>query len=365
MIFLGFCAEFCAVTAIEEDTKKVVDFSVVQKNEVGGVSGWMEVEGVKRCINSIKQKAQIQSITVDKHGQVVSFLRQEGYAFFLDLYHVLHNSKKQIRGAVKAMKSKNDKNQLIELGKRFITHVYASLEMSNGPEICKERVYSFFLHVQGIHRWDPAKFEDVFRVESPAKQFLESSFAHVLECSHELDNFEGRHAPVDVNSNPFKKLLEIATKKRFMDDLAKLRHECITSYVESFHSVCIHYRPKRKFYPRRGFEIRTMLATLSFNENRTGEWEGKRTVREIYECYSKAKRGNRIKRKKGPVIDEWKAEIVNSAIANKQLQGAGHPTSNEPSNEPDRESAFGDDIDDMLAELFEDALDLSGSEDEE
>jgi hypothetical protein len=113
---------------------------------------------------------------------------------------------------MKEMKSANDKNQLAELGRRFILHVYASLEMSNGPEICKERIYSFFLHVQGIHRWDPAKFDTVIRMESAAKQFHNSSFVHVLECPHELDNFEGRHEPIDANSNAFKKLLEIVTK---------------------------------------------------------------------------------------------------------------------------------------------------------
>lgn len=363
MIILGFCAEFCAVTAIEEDTKKAVDFSVVQKNEVGGVSGRMEVEGVKRCLDSIKQRAQIQSVTVDKHSQVVAYLRNEGYEFFLDLYHVLHNTKKQIRGAMKEMKSANDKNQLAELGRRFILHVYASLEMSNGPEICKERVYSFFLHVQGIHRWDPAKFDTVIRMESAAKQFHNSSFVHVLECPHELDNFEGRHEPIDANSNAFKKLLEIVTKKKFMDDLAKLRHECITSYVESFHSVCIHYRPKRKFFPRKGFEIRTMLAALAFNENRSGEWEGKRTVREIYECYSKAKRANRVKRKMGPVIDEWKSEIVSCAIAKKQNHGPGKPTS----KESDQISEFDDDVEleDALSGYLNDALHISSSDDDD
>lgn len=51
----GYSAEFCAVTAIESETKQVLTFSITHKSEVGNVSGRMEIEGVKKCLQGKKR----------------------------------------------------------------------------------------------------------------------------------------------------------------------------------------------------------------------------------------------------------------------------------------------------------------------
>ena len=80
------------------------------------------------------------------------------------------------------MKSDEDKHALKNLGRRFIVHVYASIESSNDPEICKERVFSF-LHIQGIHE---QKFTAAIPVGGNTKVGTvfskESSFKHVRAC---------------------------------------------------------------------------------------------------------------------------------------------------------------------------------------
>ena len=81
-------------------------------------------------------------------------------------------------------------------------------------------------------------------------------------------------------------ILACVSKTAFMNDLDKMKFGNMTSYVENFHSVCIKYISKRKFFPKRGFTCRTMLAVMFYNENRKAEM---RDDRRLYQCFSKAK----------------------------------------------------------------------------
>lgn len=224
-------------------------------------------------------------------------------------------------------------------------------------EICRERIYSFFMHVRGLHEWEEKKFADLIPIVQGTKigpKFQkELKFREIHECAHDLHNFEGRHAPVDPSRPPFQKLLEIAAKTHFINDIDHLKHGNITSFVESFHSVCIRYRPKRKYYPSKGFEIRTMLAALAFNENRLAELVGKRTVQQVYECYSKVTGERRQKIKKGPSEEGWKAKIVNDTLDRQQDVGVGQPLTNED---------LVDDMD-LLADWLGDILNFESDED--
>lgn len=178
----------------------------------------------------------------------------------------------------------------------------------------------------------------------------------MLECPHDMVQLEGHHQPVDQNSLAYQKILEIAAKTQFINDMERLKHGNLTSFVESFHNVCIRYRPKRKFYPRKGFEIRTKLAALAFNANRIAEQEGKRTIREIYEYHSKATGENRQKIKMGPPAEAWKAKIVEDTIERKRLFGSGHPMADEE---------IENDQDDALLDWFNQAINLESDEDVE
>src|SRR3569623_889562 len=95
----------------------------------------------------------------------------------------------------------------------------------------------------------------------------------------------------------------------------------ITSFNESLNSVCIRYRPKRKFFTRtsllsgiekKGFAVRTMLAALAFNEYRLTEIKGDRRISEVYECFSKSKGEEVTKIKKGQINDGWKKIVEES-----------------------------------------------------
>ena len=74
---------------------------------------------------------------------------------------------------------------------------------------------------------------------------------------------------------------------------------------------------KKEVLPKKGFEIRTMLAALAFNENRLAEIKGDQRISEVYECFSKSKGEKVTKIKKGPVSDGWKKEIVEEYLEGK------------------------------------------------
>lgn len=124
-----------------------------------------------------------------------------------------------------------------------------------------------------------------------SKTFLDAKFSTSLECLHMSigSTPNTRHDIVNPQSKPFQLLLSVVSKTIFMRDLERLKHGSITSSVESFHSVSIRYRPKRKFFPIRGFQIRTMLSVFAWNENRAGELRGDREITYTYEAFSKAK----------------------------------------------------------------------------
>jgi len=110
------------------------------------------------------------------------------------------------------------------------------------------------------------------------------------------------------------------------------------------------------FYsPPKTFEALTMVMAITYNENRKAEMRGERGAVERYEFYSKARGGIRTKIKKGPVVDEWKKEIVERSIELRQM-GPGQAIVNE------------DDMDDGILEIVEDELDrlqIFGQEDDE
>ncbi len=68
-----------------------------------------------------------------------------------------------------------------------------------------------------------------------------------------------------------------------------------------------------------------MLAALAFKEQRLAEIRGEKTVQRYYECYSKAKGEKRVKCQKGPVAEQWKAQIVDETIECKSKHRPGHP----------------------------------------
>lgn len=252
----GFTAEYCTVSAIEQETKQVVAFATIQKSETDNISARMELEGVKRVLNQIEKDSGIENVTVDKHPSVCKFLRENGYSYSFDPWHLLKKMQKEIRNQAKKITDDDEKMSFKILARRLMLHVYKSIEIAEGKSRV-EKILSFFLHVQQIHSWHIRNFTDLIHVEPGTKTgdfFKHNHFEHVLECSHP-QNRPSKHAPTSPHSRSFQFLLELVSNNVFVKDLSQVTYGNCTSEVESFHNVCIVYHPKRKFYPRRGYEV--------------------------------------------------------------------------------------------------------------
>lgn len=110
----------------------------------------MELEGVKRCLSSIESRIETNEITVDKHPSVVSFLKSQNKEVRFDPWHRLKSLKKELRSYIKGMNNEEEKTRMKELSRRFVVHLWASIERARGDaKLCQELVFSFFLHIQG------------------------------------------------------------------------------------------------------------------------------------------------------------------------------------------------------------------------
>lgn len=125
-----FSAEFCNVSALDIRTKKVVTFQQVHKSETGGVSTRMELLGVQKIFTEFGID-QIGKVCIDKNLQVVAWLKQNEVEYSFDLWHNCRNINKKIKAQVKKLDGE-EKELLKNLGRRFILHIYRSIENAAG-----------------------------------------------------------------------------------------------------------------------------------------------------------------------------------------------------------------------------------------
>jgi hypothetical protein len=90
----------------------------------------------------------------------------------------------------------------------------------------------------------------------------EEKFTTLVHCPHVANRSEtldllqavidafpdSRHPPVNPESKFYQNLLAMASKTQFMTDLDRMKYGNNTSFIENFWSICIRYRPKRKYF---------------------------------------------------------------------------------------------------------------------
>lgn len=288
----GFTAEYCVVTAVEQTTNQIIEVSVTHKSETDGVSQRMEKEGVKKVVDwmYLGRGVEIDEITIDKNPSVMKYLREEaGITYNFDPWHIIKKMRKLIRERAKKIKDEEERTKFKELGRRLMLHVFYCIEAEMDGDIRWEKIMSFFLHIQDIHNWSVGdKFNVLIHADETTKTgpaFNTGTFQHSLSCAHKEDH-ESTHEAVSYQSPHFQFLLEMVTSLAFTNDLAYVKYGNWTSEVESSNNIQIIYHPKRKFYPRRGFEIRTKLAVLHFNHNKMAEARGERGKFQIQNFFS-------------------------------------------------------------------------------
>lgn len=85
-----YSAKYGSYTLMDLETGKILDFQLVQSNEVKS-SVHMELEGLKRGIQQLEDAGlQIDNIITDRHGMVRKFMRTEhpDKHHYFDVWHV-------------------------------------------------------------------------------------------------------------------------------------------------------------------------------------------------------------------------------------------------------------------------------------
>ena len=102
----GHSVKYGTYTVIDESTKKVVEFNVVQVTEATS-SNAMEYEGCKRTLNSlIKKKVPIRCLTTDRHTTITAKMKSV-YTNITHQYDVWHLSKWLTKKLSKKAKKKS------------------------------------------------------------------------------------------------------------------------------------------------------------------------------------------------------------------------------------------------------------------
>uniref|UniRef100_A0A914EEN4 Transposase n=1 Tax=Acrobeloides nanus TaxID=290746 RepID=A0A914EEN4_9BILA len=115
----GYSAEMCCVLAMDEVTKRILTFAVVDKSEVGGVSNRMEKFGTQRVVEELQgRNLEISGVTIDKHAAVMKYFKDIGIVFNLDAWHLLGKLSSSIRAEVKSLKKQPEQQGILrDLGR--------------------------------------------------------------------------------------------------------------------------------------------------------------------------------------------------------------------------------------------------------
>ena len=71
----GNCARYCVYTLMEESTKMVVDFEVVDKRETGGKSAAMEELALSRLLRRLKEVLRLSHVVTDASTSIRALVR--------------------------------------------------------------------------------------------------------------------------------------------------------------------------------------------------------------------------------------------------------------------------------------------------
>ncbi|XP_052692675.1 uncharacterized protein LOC128170935 [Crassostrea angulata] len=232
----GFSAKFGSYTLMDLETGKVVDFQLVQSNEVAG-STHMELEGLKRGLQRLEDAGlHVQTLVTDRHGMVKKFMRTEHHdkKHYFDVWHMAKGISKKLEANAK----KRDCGDIRLWTKSSVNHCYwvAASSGDNG-EMKEQKWASLVEHVANKHD----------------------------NCQHgELD--EDRQW-LREGSRAHKLFKEVVESKFLLKDVSKLSPLHQTYSLEVYHSVVNSFAPKTThfFYP--AMMARLCVSALHFNEN--------------------------------------------------------------------------------------------------
>ena len=244
----GHNAKYGTYTLMDDDSGKVVAFSVVQVTETTS-SNAMEKEGFKRCLESLEgDGVHINRIATDRHVSISSYMDKERPEINHQ-YDVWHLSK----WVVKKLTSKAQQKGCEELSpwiQSISNHLWWCAATCGGNvQLLREKWKSVLNHIVNKHKW--------------------SGNSHFHKCEHgHIPPSEARQICwLQPGSPAHLALEEVVLNNKLLKDLAKLADFCHTGNIEVYHSMMLKYCSKQEHFSHKGMIARTQLAALDNNAN--------------------------------------------------------------------------------------------------
>uniref|UniRef100_A0A8B8BZW4 Uncharacterized protein LOC111114388 n=1 Tax=Crassostrea virginica TaxID=6565 RepID=A0A8B8BZW4_CRAVI len=292
----GFCAKYGSYTLMDLENGKVLDFQLVQSNEVAG-STHMELEGLKRGLRRVEEAGiEVEALVTDRHGMVKKYMRTEhpDKKHYFDVWHLAKGISKKLDLAAK----KRDCEDIRLWVKSSVNHCYWVAASSGDDENMKEEKWSSLVeHVTNRHE----------------------------NCHHGVLNEERQW--LREGSRAHKLFRDVVESKFLMKDIGKLSPLHQTYGLEVFHSVVNTFAPKSThfFYP--AMLARLSVAALHFNENgHRNQAVTKAGELQWHISYPKGKKGEHavVKPNKTPITYGY-VDILRLNLVERRLQLPSYP----------------------------------------
>ncbi|XP_028416037.1 uncharacterized protein LOC114539599 [Dendronephthya gigantea] len=255
---MGHSAKYCAYTTFCCTVPKIIDFSLVQRNEVGNSTG-MEFEGFQRSMDFLEsQNIPISTLITDRHSKIAKHMREKrpNITHYFDLWHL---TKKVTKVLAKIAKYAGCES-ILEWIKPCCNHLYwsATTTLSGNGKVIVAKFKSFLGHVKNKH----------------------SGFSDPL---------------FDKYSVAYNKMYGL-NQAQVVAGIMKASPLSQTSSLEGFHSVVNQFSPKMISYSFPGMFCRHVLAVVHFNSNLDRENCEKNGTTQVKVHYPKFKNGEAVVR---------------------------------------------------------------------
>uniref|UniRef100_A0A1A7X744 Si:dkeyp-30e7.2 n=1 Tax=Iconisemion striatum TaxID=60296 RepID=A0A1A7X744_9TELE len=236
----GFSVQYCTYSAIENDSKKVVNLVNIDQRETQINSLVMEKMGFIKTLDRLTKELQVLEICTDVRPQISALFNEGKYKdcgviHTLDMWHGAKSLGKKIHMAGQ----QKGCSLLLHWTKHICNHFWHCCKTADNFNSFLDLWISILHHVVGEH----SECHHGPLVETSAKVWLQK------------------------NSLAYQKLREIVLDSRWLKTVHKYLHFRSTADLESFHNHILMYAGKRYSFSPPVHSARTMLAAIDYNHH--------------------------------------------------------------------------------------------------
>ncbi|XP_033728705.1 uncharacterized protein LOC117317856 [Pecten maximus] len=244
----GHSAQYCTYTAMENETKQIINVVTLDKREADRKSGNMEKLGFQKTMEELSGKGvKVVEAVTDAHTQIGAVMKKNypNVKHSHDIWHAAKNLGKKLTAECQTKDCRPLKQWIHDV----VNHFW---------HVCQNAsTYSEFVgmwagvlhHVVGEHSWGIPYTDD-----------------GVAECSHgPLSDVEAVGKSLEKGSTAHNTLRKVVLYKPFLNKIHYFLNFRSTAELENYHQLILMYAAKRFAYTPPVYKARTILAALDYN----------------------------------------------------------------------------------------------------